>query len=573
MTLLQEPVSDTLSIVTPTADKYGEGSYPLAARPESLEGKTLGLLWNAKANGDVALKRAGEILAQRIPNLTVKFFSGNLPCSAELLKQAAAEADAVIACTADCGSCTSWITHDCVQLERAGVPTVIICTAGFEHDIIASAQAFAMPTEQFVVVPRGYNNISEEEAVAQTDPVVDDILRLLTRGTSETIEEFDSYALGKSDARETFTGTDELSAFEAFNAAVFERNWTDGYMVHPPTPARVARMLEGVDGSPDAVVCVLPPGNGQATVAKVAANAVMAGCEPADMQVVMAALRAIAHKANEKVIRQALMSTSAHAPLVLVNGPVAKELGINGGRCCIGPGKQNVVNTRISRAVHMCLRNIARWIPGVMDMDSIGTARKNIVVLAENEEETPWEPYHVSKGYEPNESTVTVFFTCGEWDVSLQGHIDGEQLAQAIACMGVANNMGYIMAMQGPTWRSIPLGRLLLVPPPHAIPVAEAGYTKKAFEHLLWEKGVAPISRLIEPMRKLHADGKTRKEFDWMFELSDEEAAKQTAPVIEMPEQYSVVVAGSVRAKDLLMPLRALPETELVTRTPGGVPS
>ena len=74
-------------------------------------------------------------------------------------------------------------------------------------------------------------------------------------------------------------------------------------------------------------------------------------------------------------------------------------------------------------------------------------------------------------------------------------------------------------------------------------------------------------------MRKLHADGKTRMEFDWMFELSDEEAAKQTAPVIEMPEQYSVVVAGSVRAKDLLMPLRALPETELVTRTPGGVPS
>jgi hypothetical protein len=329
-------------------------------------------------------------------------------------------------------------------------------------------------------------------------------------------------------------------------------------------------MLEGVDGSPDDVVCILPPGNGEATVAKVAVNAVMAGCEPGDMQVVMAALRAISHEENEKVIRQALMSTSAHAPLVLVNGPVTQELGINGGRCCVGPGKQNAVNTRISRAVHLCLKNIARWIPGVMDLDSIGTARKNIVVLAENSEETPWEPYHVSKGYAPTDSTVTVFFTCGEWDVSLQGHIDGEQLAQAIACMGVANNMGYIMAMQGPTWESIPLGRLLLVPPPHAIPVAEAGYTKQAFEHLLWEKGVAPIGRLIEPMRKLHADGKTRKEFDWMFELSDEEAAKQTAPVIEFPEQYSVVVAGSVRAKDLLMPLRALPETELVTRTPGG---
>lgn len=570
MTLLENPVADALNIVTPTADKFGEGSFTLAERPASLEGKTLGLLWNAKANGDVALKRAGELLSERIPSLTVKFYSGNLPCSPELLKRAAAESDVVIACTADCGSCTSWITHDCVQLERAGVPTVILATAGFEHDIVASAQAFAMPTQQFVVVPRGYNNLTTEEAIAQTDPVIDDALRLLTRSTSTTIGEFDGYALGRSNARETFIAENGRSAFEAFNAAFHDRNWTDGYMVHPPTPDRVARMLEGIDGSPDDVVCFLPPGNGEATAAKVAVNAVMAGCEPGDMQVVMAALRAIAHKENEKVIRQALMSTSAHAPLVLVNGPIAKELGVNGGRCCIGPGKQNAVNTRISRAVHLCLKNIARWIPGVMDLDSIGTARKNIVVLAENQDETPWEPYHVSRGYEATDSTVTVFFTCGEWDVSLQGHLDGEQLAQAIACMGVANNMGYIMAMQGPSWRSIPLGRLLLVPPPHAVPVAEAGYTKKEFEHLLWEKGTAPVARLIEPMRKLHADGKTRKEFDWMFELSEEEAWRQTAPVVETPEQYSVVVAGSVRAKDLLMPLRALPETELVTRVPGG---
>jgi hypothetical protein len=279
-------------------------------------------------------------------------------------------------------------------------------------------------------------------------------------------------------------------------------------------------------------------------------------------------LRAVAHKENARVIRQGLMSTSAHAPLILVNGPVAKSLGINGGRCCLGPGRQNAVNTRIGRAFHFCLKNIARWVPGVMDLDSIGTARKNVVVLSENEEESPWEPYHVTKGYAATDSTVSVFFTAGEWDVSLQGHVDGHQLARGIAAMGVGNNMGYIMAMQGPSWTSIPLGRLLLVPPPHAVPVSEAGYSKTEFEHFLWEHGTAPISRLIEPMRKLHADGKTRKEFDWMFELSDEEAATQTAPVIESPDLYHVVVAGSVRAKDLLMPLRTLPEMELVTGTP-----
>ena len=111
---------------------------------------------------------------------------------------------------------------------------------------------------------------------------------------------------------------------------------------------------------------------------------------------------------------------------------------------------------------------------------------------------------------------------------------------------------------------------MLPVPPPHAIPIAEAGFSKRQFEYFLWEKGVEPVGRLVEPMRKLYADGKTRKAYDWMFDLSREQAWQQTSTVIEKPELYHVVVAGSVRAKDLLMPLRTLPETELVTRTPQG---
>lgn len=567
MTVVDDQVTYTIDVVSPTADKYGEGSFSLAPRLPSLEGKTLGLLWNAKANGDTALRRAAELLSERVPNLTVKFFNGHMPCSPELLKQAAAESDAIIACTADCGSCTSWLTHDCIQIERMGVPTVIIASAGFEHDIHASAQAFAMPTQQFVVVPSVYNHLSTEETIAQTEPVVDDILRLLTRGVSA---EDLAVVSGSGRSSETFTGKNELEAFEDFNEAFHDRNWTDGYPVCPPTPERVAALVAGVDGAPDDVVCILPPGNGEATAAKIAANAAMAGCEPQDMPVIMAALRAVARKENEGPIRVCLMSTGAHAPLILVNGPIAKDLGINGARCCLGPAKQNAVNTRIGRAFHMCLKNLARWVPGVMDLDSIGTARKNIVVLAENEDESPWEPYHVSQGYAPTDSTVTVVFTAGEWDISLQGHIDGTQLAHAIGSVGVANNTGCSLGTFGQDLESIPLGRLLLVPPPHAIPVAEAGFSKQEFEHFLWEKGSEPVGRLVEPMRKLYADGKTRKAYDWMFELSDEDAWQQTLPVIEKPELYHVVVAGSVRAKDLLMPLRTLPETELVTNTPQG---
>jgi hypothetical protein len=90
-----------LQVLDPTADVYGEGVEPLSARLTSLEGKTLGLVWNAKPNGDVALKRTGELISERVPGLTVRFYSGSLPCSPELLRQAAEECDAVLACTAD----------------------------------------------------------------------------------------------------------------------------------------------------------------------------------------------------------------------------------------------------------------------------------------------------------------------------------------------------------------------------------------------------------------------------------------------------------------------------------------
>ncbi len=450
-------------------------------------------------------------------------------------------------------------------MERAGTPTVVIASAGFEHDILATAEAFGMPTQQFVVVPKVYNNLTVEESIAQTEPVVDELM-LLLQGNRDR-DAFDGPATNDA-SDESFTASDGRTSFEVFNLTFAQRNWTDGYPVWPPTPSRVARLLDGVEGRGSDVVCVLPPGNGEATVAKVAANAAMAGCEPEDMPVLMAILRAVAHREQRSVLRLGLMSTSAHAPLVVVNGPVAKQLGINGGRCCVGPGQQNAVNTRISRAFHLCLKNIARWVPGLMDMDSVGTARKNIVVFAENEDESPWEPYHVSQGYAPTDSTVTVFFTSGEWDLSIQGHVDGHQLAKAIASYSGGNNNSYMMGVFGDHPHQVPLGRLLIVVPPHAGPLAEAGFSKQAFERFLWQQGKEPVARLIEPLRKLYADGEVRKEYEWLFDLPPEQQWTERLPVIERPEEYSVVVAGSVRAKNMLMPTRTHPETELVTATP-----
>jgi hypothetical protein len=552
-----------ITVLDPTADVYGDDAVSLAPRLRSLEGKVLGLLWNGKPLGDVALRLTGQLIAEKIPGVTVRFYSGSMPCSPALLDTMVAECDAVVACTADCGSCTSWLTHDVVQVERRGVPTVIIASAGFEDDVEASARAFAMPGIQYVLVPHVYNNLDDDQATAQTTPIVDEVIKTLTSGGLVRRADDD-----EEDPNFTFT-SDEDDAYgpvEAFNAFFMDRDWGDGYPLHPATQERVSQLIDAVEGKPDDLVCLLPPGNGQATVAKVAVNAALAGCAPQDMPVVMAALRAIA-KARP-VPRIPLMSTGAHAPLFLVNGPIATEIGINGGRACLGPGKQNKVNIRISRAVVLCLKNLGNWYPGVMDLDSVGTTRKHIVVVAENEAESPWEPFHVSQGYQADESTVTLFFTSGEWDISIQGHQSARQLAASIASFSGGNNSTYLSSALDANAEKSGLGRLLFVPPPHAIPLSEGGFTKRAFEKFLFTHGQEPISRLIEPVRKLHADGKVKPEWEWLFDLPATEARNRTLPVIESADNYSVVVVGSVRAKDLLMPTRVAPTTEKVTTTP-----
>jgi len=206
-----------------------------------------------------------------------------------------------------------------------------------------------------------------------------------------------------------------------------------------------------------------------------------------------------------------------------------------------------------------------------MDLDSIGTTRKHISVIAENEAESPWEPYHVSLGYGAEQSTVTVFFTGGEWDISFQGHVDGMQLAHAIASFSGGNaSVGYFSALQGALTeeeRRSPLGRVLLLPPPHAQPLRDAGFTKRGLEAFLFWQGRETIQRLREPAKRLYKDGYVLPEWRWVFDLSEEEAARQRLPVIERAEQYRVVVAGAVRGKDLLMPTRTDPFTEIVVNS------
>ncbi len=184
----------------------------------------------------------------------------------------------------------------------------------------------------------------------------------------------------------------------------FEKGWTDGLPVVPPTEARIWAMLEAAHLDPDHQITFIP--NRQAAVAaeKVAINAVMAGCKPEYMPVVVAATEAIGDP--KWGYHGPGTSTAGAAVLIIVNGPFARRLQINSGDNLFGPGWR--ANATIGRAVRLIMRNVIGSLPGRLDRATLGHPGKYTYVIAENETDSPWPPLHVERGFRPEQSAVTV---------------------------------------------------------------------------------------------------------------------------------------------------------------------
>lgn len=197
----------------------------------------------------------------------------------------------------------------------------------------------------------------------------------------------------------------ELAPLEDEIEACFDRGWTDGLPVVPPTPERVLRMLEGTSRPPDEVVAVVPPDLAPCTVEKVAINAVMAGCRPEYLPVVIAALEAACTERFN--IHGVLATTYSVGPVVIVNGPISRAIGMNWGINVLGQG--NRANATIGRALQLLVRNVGGGRPGEVDRATLGNPGKYTFCFPENEEGSPWEPLSVERGLSPGVSAVTLF--------------------------------------------------------------------------------------------------------------------------------------------------------------------
>ena len=185
----------------------------------------------------------------------------------------------------------------------------------------------------------------------------------------------------------------------------YQRGWTDGLPVVPATEERVREFLEAAGRAPSDVIGVVPTRGRVITAEKIAINAVMAGCKPEYMPVLVAIIEAMCEP--DFNFHGSLASTGSSAQLIVINGPIAKELEVNSGVNVFGPGFRP--NSTIGRTVRLINMNVCGGTPGILDKSTLGQGGKYSMTIAENEEASPWETLSVQRGYTPNDNTVTVF--------------------------------------------------------------------------------------------------------------------------------------------------------------------
>ncbi|MEQ1776231.1 MAG: UGSC family (seleno)protein, partial [Burkholderiales bacterium] len=269
---------------------------------------------------------------------------------------------------------------------------------------------------------------------------------------------------------------DELIEF--FHA----RRWSDGLPIVPPTRERVERMLACTTRKSDEIIANVAPSFGAATVERIAINAVMAGCRADYLPVLIAAVQAMS--APEFNLQGIQATTNPVAVWLVVNGPMAEQLGVNGGMNCLGQG--TVANATLGRALRLIQQNIGGALPGDMDRATHGQPGKFSFCCSENEAQSPWESLHVERGFKRDQSTVTVIGAAGTHNMNIHAK-DADDLLRVIAdTMAFPTSNDYWLG--GEPW--------LIISPEHAEILRAGGLSKADVKRRLWEESKLRASRM-----------------------------------------------------------------------------
>ncbi len=276
----------------------------------------------------------------------------------------------------------------------------------------------------------------------------------------------------------------EFAQLEDEIEAMFERGWTDGLPVVPPTEERVLRMLQGTTRAPNDIVAVVPPDLVDVTVEKIAINAVMAGCKPEYLPWVIAAVEAAC--TDEFNIHGVLATTMPVGPVVICSGPGTRAIGMNPDGNVLGQG--NRANMTIGRALQLVIRNVGGGRPGGVDRATHGNPGKLSFCFPENEVDSPWEPFGVSRGVAPGANAVTLFAGEGPHCLVDQKARSAESLAASFADrLRGLHHSKLVIAFDA----------LVVIGPEHARVFAESGWDRDRLTEELHARLQIPGAELV----------------------------------------------------------------------------
>jgi len=371
---------------------------------------------------------------------------------------------------------------DQLNLEKMGIPTVTVTTTEFLSLTKDTALSQGAADLSFVVVPHPMGMIPLAEIKKRAENAFPDILKALTKW--EPTAKLPPMKPAYPGERLKFIGT-----IQDVNDAFLATGMSLGLPIIPPTPERVAKMLKGTSRSPDEILGLVPPRMGTLTIELAATHAVMAGAKPEYMPVLIAALEALLDpKANWRGVTTTTATTSA---LVIVNGPVVKEIGIASGQGAAGP--EHHANASIGYAINLISDVVGGSKPPTPDKSVLGGPGDFVCwIFAENEDRLPkgWAPYHVDQGYKKTDSVVTLMGiyppvdNIDHWSTTPEEHLNWW-----------AHLINPLLSIGGPcSVTQMEQPHMVGLGPEHAQLLADAGWTKEQFREALWQKARIPFS-------------------------------------------------------------------------------
>jgi hypothetical protein len=507
-----------------------------APRLADVRGKRLGFVDNSKCNADLFIRRLCNQFGDRfavVPGPIVRKLAPKDRLSEADLSRLA-QCDAVVLCFGDCGTSTSINVADAVEIERRGIPTVNVFSTAFAEAARKQAEGRGLRDLPLVKIPHPMHTAQQKAVTERADAAVDALVERLTS---------DVKGLAEAKAPDRFDGANDNDDQEM----LFARGWTDGLPVVFPSANKVAAMVEASGRDANEQIGPIPPCWRNATVEKIAINAVMAGCRPDYFPVVLTALEALLD--NDCQLYGIQTATNTTAPLLIVNGPIVGELGINARGNVFGQGVR--ANATIGRAVQLVLRNIGGDIAGETDMATHGQAGKFSSCIAEAEAESPWTPLQVESGFAAQDSTVTVIGASAPHNVFTYGCKTGEDILEHF--IGAATALGHNNII-------FPTGPLFVISPEHAGTLARDGIGKTDIRNAVFERARIPLSRFA----KRSVEGLRHRRSRWFAEVGDPDHIG----VADRPEDINIVVAGGAGIHSLFVPtaFSYRPVTRVITR-------